>query len=221
MYFQKFIKGINGIKKFQAEHMLENGIPCNWWRNQNRISPIEVKSKLIEPNVELHLNKYDKQLPSSHPEFAPNRTYGDISPFISTTAGAYQRAYNDQYDFGFNKLFSPLVTALGFATKTFTSDGVLFYGYLITLGKKAVEMQQFAEEVREMHIYTNYLPHHHEGEIMAKIIIPSVQIEKVEFYDSDGLLEKIERKEKIKPTFSIKNLYYKDPNKFSNIREIL
>lgn len=221
MYFQKFIKGINGIKKNQAEYMLENGIICNWWRKQREISPIEVKSKLIEPNVELHLNKYADLLPSSHPEFAPDRTYGDISPFISTTAGVYHRDYNAQFGVGFNKLIPPIVTALGFATKTFSSDGVLFYGYVITLGKKAVEMEQFAEEVREMHIYTDYLPNHHEGEIMAKIIIPSVQIEKVEFYSSDVLNEKIAKREKIEPELTIKNVYYEDPTKFSNIREIL
>jgi hypothetical protein len=221
MYFQKFIKGINDITNDQAIHMLDNGIMCNWWNLMGQITPSEIQAKLIEPNIELHLNRYGDLLPASHPEFFLGRTYGDISPFISTTAGTYQRKWNEQFDIGFNMPFPPLPTALSFATKTFTSSGVLFYGYVITLGKKAVQMQQFAEEVRDMHIYTDYLPNHHEGEVMAKIIIPSVQIEKVEFYDPKELIEKIKKGVKIEPVNLIENTSYLDPIRFSNIKELL
>ena len=40
-----------------------------------------------------------------------------------------------------------------------------------------------SEEVRELHIYTDYLQYHPEGEITAKIRIPSRCVERYEKYD--------------------------------------
>lgn len=221
MYFQKFIKGINGLSELDAKHILENGIDCNWWKKKKTISPLEIMERLTEKNLLHHLNDYEKALPTSHPDFTLGKTYGDVTAFISTTAGAYQLAHNDQYDFDYNRFFPPLLTALRFATKNFRTSGALFFGYVITLGKKAVEMEQFSEEVREMHIYTDYLKYHHEGEITAKIIIPSVQIERVEIYDPSGIEEKLKKRERVIPVRVIKNNNYIDPIRFSNIREVL
>jgi hypothetical protein len=217
MYFQKVIKGINGLSESQAREMITQGIICNWWRNAKTISPAGRKAQLIEKNVDLHLNHYGDLLPPGHPYGHLGKTYGDVSPFISTTAGAIER---DEFAEE-NIIHPPLMTALRFATKNFTENGTIFYAYVMTLGKKAVELEQFSEEVRELNIYNNYLQFYHEGEIMAKIIIPSVQIEKAEVYlgptaDEDFKADRIPM-----PYITINNPEYLLPEKYSNIREVL
>jgi hypothetical protein len=79
-----------------------------------------------------------------------------------------------------NIVYIPIITALNFATNWLTRPGYVFYGYVFTLGQKSLELAEFAEEVRELHIYTHFLPYHDEGEIVAKIHIPAVRLEKVE-----------------------------------------
>ncbi len=218
MFFQKVLKGINGLSQKDAENMvLANGIICNWWRKKHTIYNAEVKDELTEENVIHHLNDYAQPLPSGHKWAAYGSTYGEVSAFISTTAGAIQR---DDYK-KTNILFPPLLTALEFATKGFTSGGYLFYAYVMTLGKKSVALQGFAEEVRELHIYTRFLPFHHEGEIVAKVSIPSVNIEKAEYYDGPQALLEFKQNRLPKPAHVILNPGYVSPNNFTNIRELL
>lgn len=50
----------------------------------------------------------------------------------------------------------------------FATDGFRRRGYVLTLGKQSIPMREFAEEVRELHIYTSFLRYHPEGEIVAK-----------------------------------------------------
>jgi hypothetical protein len=217
MVFQKVLKGIKGITESDAQKILNEGIMCNWWRKVGRIYPFQIKDHLNSLNAELHLSHYNEPVPSSSTlSKIGGSTFGEVTPFISTTAGAIQRdkvAKN-------NILFPPFLTALKFATNNFKKDGCIFYAYLVTIGKVAIEMEQFSEEVRELHIYKDFLPYHSQGEIMAKIIIPSVQIEKVEFYEGKKALKEL--KAGILPTPKvIKNDDYQAPEKLSNVREVL
>jgi hypothetical protein len=219
MFFQKVIKGISGLSRIEAQQIVTtDGIVCNWWRRATMISSRETKKHLVDQNVLHHLNHYDQPLPSGHVLSHLGSTYGDVTPFISTTAGAIQRdAFHHR-----NILFPPFLTALRFATNNFTTQGFLFYAYVITLGKQAVALEQFAEEVRELHIYTQYLPYHHEGEIVAKIIIPSVQIERAEEYDGPSALTELKAGRKPSPLNGlITNPDYANPAPFANIRELL
>lgn len=217
MYFQKVVKGINGINTQKARDLLDNGIICNWWRNAQKITPLQIKEQLVEPNVEIHLNEYDTPLPSGHPLSHLGSTFGDVTPFISTSAGAIQIDHFNRV----NILFPPFMTALRFATDNFKSSGFIFYCSLITLGRKAVEFEQFAEEVRELHIYQNYLPYHHEGEIMAKIIIPSIQIEKAVEFNGPAAKADLDNGKLPQPLQTLDNYAYCPPENYSNIRELL
>lgn len=218
MFFQKVLKGINGISNKQAEQMvLEDGILCNWWKNKRRITNPEIKAELTESNLIHHLNDYDVPLPIGHRWSKYGQTYGDVSAFISTTAGSIQR---DSYR-RTNILFAPFLTALNFATKGFTSNGYIFYAYVITLGKQSIVFDGFAEEVRELHIYKGFLPFHHEGEITAKISIPSVNIEKAEYYDASLALDELQNGRLPNPARIILNPSYASPDNFNNIRELL
>jgi hypothetical protein len=199
VFFQKILKGIGGIDRDVANAILDGaGIRCRWWHNapDGEISPEEIQEKLTPENLYRHLNDY--------------RAFGPETPFISTTAGAVQgvfflphRIYHD-----------PLAMAIEFATDGASQPGFVFYGYVFTIGRKAVELWPFAEEVREMHIYTEYLPYHHEGEIVAKILIPSIQLERWELYDPAA-------PEWPGPADDRDNRAYKCPERFANVREVL
>jgi hypothetical protein len=218
MYFQKVLKGIPALLLQDADKMVNHdGILSNFWRLTGSITPKQVKELLTEDNVLHHLNDYDSPLPPHHP-YASNpgaRNYGDVTPFISTTAGTIERGTDRNYP------FSAFLTALGFATRGYTTTGYIFYAYLITLGKKAVPLCQFAEEARELHIYQRFLLWHPEGEIMAKIQIPSVQIQKAEEYDGAQALNDLDQGLFPTPVHTINNPNYTPPEEYSNIRECI
>jgi hypothetical protein len=170
MFVQWAIKGINGdssgINDATAKSMIDDGhgILCNWWRNQNMISPSEVRGKLTKSNLELHVNQYD--------------TVKERTPFISLAAGCIERDAAIQT----NQIHPASKVALRFATRWGTTPGYLFYCWVITGLKPAVEIEQIAEEVRGLNTYRSYSEYQLEGEITAKIHIPSNQILKCEKY---------------------------------------
>jgi hypothetical protein len=218
MFFQKVLKGINGLSHPDAESIvLHTGILSNWWRRKGTITNLEIKEELSSANLIHHLNDYAEVLPSTHRWSGLGHTYGDVSAFISTTAGAIQR---DSYR-KVNIIYAPFLTALDFATQGFTSKGYIFYAYVMTLGKPSVVLQGFSEEVRELNVYTGFLPFHHEGEITAKISIPSVNIEKAEEYDGPQALLDFQNHQLPTPSRVIINPGYASPANYNNIREIL
>jgi hypothetical protein len=222
MFFQKVVKGIAGLERVKAEQMVKtDGIICNWWRTVDSITPAGIQAQLTETSILRHLNQYDEPLPATHDLTKPPysaKTYGDITPFISTTAGAIQRDKFAQR----NIIFPPFMTALRFATNNFKTSGFIFYAYLCTLGKQGIPFEHISEEVRELHIYQQYLPFHDEGEVTAKIIIPSVQIEKAIEYDGLAALEELRRNKTPSPVGDpILNPAYANPESYANIRELL
>jgi len=219
MYFQKVLKGIKDLSPETAAGIVkEDGIHCNAWRRAGSIPTAEISAQLTDNNILCHLNHYNDPLPVTHPQFSPTEklSYGDITPFISTTAGAVQRFSTP----GLNICFPAFMTALQFATANFTTRGFLFYAYVITLGKKAVPLVQFAEEVPQLQLYHQYLPHYREGEIVAKIVIPSPQIEKAEEYDGAVAIRDLRTGKLPVPLQTIRNSSYAAPDIYFNIREI-
>jgi hypothetical protein len=111
---------------------------------------------------------------------------------------------------------------LSFATSGLQQPGYIFYGYVITLGRKAIPFQEYAEETRELNIYTSYLRFHEEGELVAKIQIPSHRLERVVRWDSNMLTQ---LESGVKPTpappYPKVNSNYTPPEQYSNIRELL
>ncbi|XHR94260.1 hypothetical protein ACFJIV_28900 [Mucilaginibacter sp. UC70_90] len=218
LVFQKVLKGIPNLDDDTAAHIVKNGILCNWWRSVREITPKKIQLHLTGENADLHLNHYHKPVPSGNPLAALGaKRFGDVSPFISTTAGVIERdGLNSQ-----NIFFDPFLTAMRFATDNFKTKGYIFYAYVLTIGKIAIEMEQFSEEVRELHIYKNFLPYHTQGEIMAKIIIPSVQIEKAVYYDGPAIKALMKSGKTLPSLRTIDNPDYQKPEKLSNIREVM
>ena len=147
--------------------LTQNGIVSNWWRDKEKIRPDEIIERVTEDALLHHLVDYDAYDPHT------GRTYGELSPFISTTAGTVVRDALGRR----NLELSAEYTATFFATDGFRRPGWIFSGYVFTLGRKAVAQVGFAEEVRELNIYTDYLPFQPEGEIVAKVHVPAVQLE--------------------------------------------
>jgi hypothetical protein len=218
MILQKILKGIGGIHTTDAESdkavrsmLIGVGILCNWWHRVNTLPEVEVPQKLTERNLLWHLEHYDDNDPLTGAPFREN------TPYISTTAGCVER---DAYR-GVNLILSPFLTALQFATEGFNRRGYVFYGYVLTVGKQSIPMREFAEEVRELHVYTSFLRYHPEGEIVAKIAIPSVRLERVECYDPIRARRELNGGAQPTPEWVEMNPNFQPPELFNNVREVL
>lgn len=212
MFFQMVLKGIAGLSRAEADGMFHGGIQCNWWRRVHRITPQEIVDKLTERNLDWHLNHYSDLDPTTG-----NVPFFENTPYISATAGAVERdAFAHR-----NLVFDPFLTALRFATSDFTTAGYVFYAYVFTLGRQSIELSEFAEEVRELNIYKNFLPFHPEGEVTAKIEIRGPQIEKWEEYDGPAAFKALESHTKANATAVQKNPIYAPPERYCNIRGLV
>lgn len=212
MIIQKVIKGIGGIDQTEVNKIFDVGICCNWWRNYNPLKQIEVPKRLTERNLIWHQNNYDQPDPMESYDPFYLRT-----PFISTTAGTVER---DTF-YQTNVIQSAWSEALRFATDGWQRDGYLFYCYVFILSKKTVRQEFFAEELRELNIYTGYSPFQPEGEITAKIIIPPSQIEKAEFWTVSEIMDATNSNRLPRPNSVQFNNLYLPPERLSNIRDVL
>ncbi len=212
MILQKVLKGIGGIDRRDARIMLtRQGILCGWWHRVKRISPAEIIDKLTEDNLYWHLERYG----DVHP--ATGRPFREDTPYISTTAGSVER----DAILGRNVLYPPFLTALLFATNWFTRSGFIYYGYVYVLGKQCIPLQEFAEEVRELNVYTSWLRFHDEGEIVAKIEIPANRLQRVEEYEPRRALSDLRAGRQPLPVWSEDNPDFCAAEDYSNVREVL
>lgn len=212
MIIQKVIKGIGGIDQDDADQVLRTGITCRWWQEVNPLPQSEIPLRLTERNLTWHQNRYDDPDPMEG-----NRPFHFRTPFISTTAGTVERDVFLQT----NVLQPAWIEALRFATDVWSRDGYLFYCYLFIIGRRSVGHQLFAEEIRELNIYTGFSPFQPEGEIAAKIIIPPAQIERAEYWPIDKLLDDISRGQVPSPERIFSNSLFLLPKDYSNVRDVL
>lgn len=212
MFFQKVLKGVAGLSRQEATASFVYGIHCNWWRRAGQINTGEIVQKLTDRNLDWHLNHYGDPDPLMN-----GAPFYENTPYISATAGTIERDDFLQRNF----VFDPFMTALGFATHNFSTTGHVFYAYVFTLGRQSVELSEFAEEVRELNIYKNFLPFHPEGEIAAKIEIRGPQVEKWEEYDGPAALAALQGINSPQPAFTQVNPIYAPPEQYCNIRGLI
>ena len=214
MIIQRVIKGISGIDEAAARRMLAAGIVCNWWRKINPLPSHEIPMRLTQRNLEWHQNHYSEPDP-----FEGNETFGRHTPFISTTAGTIERNTFTET----NVMHSAWEEALRFATDSWTSDGCLFYCYLLIIGKPAVEYQAFAEELRELNVHPIFSSNQPEGEITAKIVIPPAQIERAELWSLTDVQDALSNGQlpTLDPSRVIANPYFVSSEKYNNVRDFL
>lgn len=171
MFIQWCIKGVwggpGGIDKGQADAIVlgGEGLRCNWWRHAGQPTPEDLQWRLRPSELDRHIHDYDSA--------------GRDTPFISLTAGSVER---DRL-LRFNRLRSAQDIALRFATRWGREPGYLFHCWVLVGLKPAVEIQAVAEEVRELHTYSDWSDFQLEGELTAKLLVPANQIQRWELWD--------------------------------------
>jgi hypothetical protein len=211
---QKVIKGIGGIDVAAVQLIFQQGILCNWWRNSpnGTLPRIRVPEKLTSRNLDWHQNSYDQ--PDSLEGYQPFRLN---TPFISTTAGTVERDVANRT----NTLTPAWRAALYFATDAWKQDGWLFHCHLFLIGKRAPAMEGFAEELRELNIYTGFSPYQPEGEITAKIVIPAAQIERADLWSLSAVQKAVSNNILPGPVNSVPNSNFVRPENYNNLRSFL
>jgi hypothetical protein len=222
MIIQKVIKGITGdLSQDEARKILVTGIKSNWLRLVPQPAEEEIQERLTEENLRWHQNYYKNSYPGPGGE-----PFGKTTPFISTTAGTVEVKIverNGKVSSPTNEPFLPWKIALDFATK-FKSrdDGYLYFCYIFILGKKSIRHRGFSEELRDLNLYTEGSPFHYQGEITAKLIIPSVQIERLEHWSYSKALQDLSDGKDPGPIDDpIPNDLYERPEEICNLRELL
>jgi hypothetical protein len=212
MIIQEVLKGISGIDEDDVRAIFASGIVCNWWRKVNLLPSMEVPLRLTDRNLHWHQNRYD------HPDpLEGDEVFSEHTPFISTTAGSVER---DRFN-EINVLFPAWWEALKFATNFFMSDGWIFYCSAWILGRKAVGHQAFSEEVRELHVYSDFSLYQLEGEVTAKIQIPTAQIQKAEEWKLSNVQAALASGSLPTASQTITNGRFIDPSTYSNVRAVL
>ena len=71
----------------QARSLIDsrNGIQCNWWRDVRKITLPQVRDKLSDESLNLHVNHFTIVDPDT------KRQFRELTPFISLTAGTVER----------------------------------------------------------------------------------------------------------------------------------
>ncbi len=217
MFFQKILKGISGLTPDQAAEVLTvTGIESNWIRTRGSPGQQKVAERITHEELHWHLTRYDET------DVRTGEPFGRTSPFISTTGGTSEQGSMAGEERAY--VFSAFDLAAWFATVEYTQSGWIFYGYVFTIGRPSVEHAEFAEEVRDLHSYPSGYRFHHEGELVAKLVIPPSRLERCEFYRGPELRRALEAGER--PILTDEDITwnrsnYVDPMRYVNIRDVL
>lgn len=169
MIIQHCLKGVSGIDEATALSIISGGgIKCNWWRHQGTITANEIQRKLNAHSLDLHVNNYSAVQVDT--------------PYISLSAGCVERDTTKKK----NIVHSARETALQFATDFGHAKGFLFYCWVVVSAKPTPEVEYLAEEVRDPNSNRWYSDYQTEGEITAKVHVPSNQIMGFEEVDERG-----------------------------------
>jgi hypothetical protein len=161
------IGGTEGLTDNDVNQILSGGagIQSNLWRRLGAASPNQLYTELTETNLDRHIHDY--------------QDYGHDSAFISLSAGSVNRVSASSR----NVVINGYEMALSFATRRFSQAGYVFKCWVPVGINPAPELAFLAEEVRNINTYVRYSDFYLEGEVTAKLVIPSQQIEYCEYWD--------------------------------------
>ncbi|HET7416361.1 MAG TPA: hypothetical protein VFJ61_01885 [Solirubrobacterales bacterium] len=208
MIVQWCCKGVNGIGTSEVQAILQDqvGLSCRFWQEQSdrRLPYAEALGRLSERDLDLHVNHYDEDDP------ATGRPVKDQTVFISLSAGCVERNSLSSR----TELHPALRTALIFATDMAQSPGWVFTCYVLLTTNRASRVPGVAEEVRELNHQRAYSHYWAEGEIAAKINVPSRQILCAEYYVPAGAAT-------VEWQGGYRNLEFVHPDALLNMRQML
>lgn len=208
MIVQWCCKGMNDIGPDQVKQILsdQTGLSCRFWQERkDGVLPYpEALDRLSERDLDLHVNHYDEDDPVS------GEPVKDRTVFISLSAGCVERnALRTR-----NELHPALRTALVFATDNGRTPGWVFTCYVLLTMNRATRIPGVAEEVRELNNERSFSHHWAEGEIAAKINVPSRQILCAEHYAPIGPAT-------LEWRGGYRNLEFVHPDALLNMRQML
>ncbi len=215
MIIQRVIRGVAGIDQAQAQQALNDRILSNLCRSKGPLTYSTIAEVLVDRNVEWHQDHFRDPDPLyTNP---PNESFCLHTPFISTTAGTIERRK------GKNVTRTAFDIALRFATDGFRQSGYLFYCDLFVIGRPAAPIPAFSEELRELNVNPRYTVYQVEGEILAKLFIPAVQIERADYFEVNDVKDALANGQvpTPDPTLSLSNNLYFPPSEYSNVRDLL
>lgn len=207
MIVQWCLKGMHLDDDAAARGIIDSGegIECNWWRDMREITNRGIRDKLTEANLDRHVNHYNTVDPAS------GRPFSEITPFISLSAGTVER---DKV-MRMNTTHTARETALGFGSGFGTHPTAFLYRcWVVVAPRPAVGVHGIAKEVRDLTAYRSYSAFQLEGEVVAKIYVPSNQIEHCERWDLDPVTGWVKAWCHSNPDFT-------KPTELSNVRELI
>jgi hypothetical protein len=208
MIVQWCIKGLSLSSDEESRAMFhsQSGIQCNWWRRVTTITPSGIREKLTAQNVDMHVNHFTRPDPSS------NLPFNENTPFISLSAGTVERDAVART----NYVHRARKTALFFGTEFGQKPKAYLYVCWVILAPRAsAEVENLAEEVRDLNSYRHYSPFQTEGEILAKIHIPDNQIRSVERWELDAIANRYRQ------TGLYENPRFTPPGQLTNVRGLI
>lgn len=208
MIVQWCIKGLSLPTDDYARAIIDSGggLVCNWWRRVSTISPQEIRTRLTENAIDMHVNHFDEKDPQTGLAIS-----GD-TPFISLSAGTVERDIVAKT----NNVHRARRTALWFGTHFGRRDEAYLYTCWVLLAPRpAIGVEGVAEEVRDLNAYRKYSPYQTEGEIVAKIIVPDNHIQSCEKWEYDRAIPAIRK------TWEYVNPRFSSPAVLSNIRALI
>ena len=177
MIIQWCCKGIQDLPKRDVQNILTDpvGLKSRYWlsTDPNPFPISQALQRLTEQDLDLHVNHYNYRDP------ATGRPFYETTPFISLSAGCVDRDTTIHT----NKTYRAFQTALDFATIADHNQptagrrpGWVLFCYVLVSVNPAVRIPSVAEEIRELNHNRAYSQWYSQGEITAKINVPSAQI---------------------------------------------
>jgi hypothetical protein len=185
MIVQWCCKGLAKVGEAEILEMFSNhvGLICqDWFRSWKTGESFVVKDameRLSEAGLHRHVNDF------SSPDPASGLPFCEVTPFISLSAGCVDRDVQSKT----NQVHRALRTALDFATTDYADParppchGWVLYCYVVLGSNPAVRVPIVAEEVRELNHNRAFSGWYWQGEVAAKLNVPSAQILCAERYE--------------------------------------
>jgi hypothetical protein len=232
---QWFLRGISDCDDTLGEQRIkdilnEEGLRSRWLRENPRSDPAKWDEAVNHPDsLVWHITKFNRK---GFPLWA-DKPFCERSPFLSLSSGTVEPDYGARK----NRKYPAWYTAISFATSNWQCDGWVFHGYTSVLGRPALPLLEFSEEVRDLHQHDFFNRYHPEGEVVAKILVPPVRLKQAfrvtseklwEWYDGleslpewDADEDSLQLLERLSDGDVVPGSAYRAPEEFSNVRDLI
>jgi hypothetical protein len=154
----------------------------------------------------MHVNHFTNRDPAS------GRPFSDETPFISLSAGTFERDAVARTNYVHRARRTALLFGTEFGQR---STAYLYTCWVILAPRPSAEVENVAEEVRDLNSFRHYSPFQTEGEILAKVHVPENHIQSVERWDLDAAESRYRR------TGRHVNPWFTAPEQLTNVRELI